>query len=68
MDMLQRRAEHLAQVERRRVIARIARELSARLNHVDLRFTDGSVELRGRGLFKRWLLDSSLRFTGSLIG
>lgn len=61
MPNLMRKAEQLAASERRRAMRRVAEMLAARLPG-NVEITDSGVEVRGRGLNRRWLEDPAARF------
>lgn len=63
MENLMRKAERLAATERRRSMRHVAERLAARFTGL-VEVTDDGVEVRGRGLNRRWLVDRDARFLG----
>lgn len=62
MTNLVRRAEDLARARQRRQIAGLADHLKTVLRGAAIEVEEARVLVTGRGLFKRWLIDPSLRF------
>jgi hypothetical protein len=61
MEELARRGEQLARDRQQRRLAAIAGQLRAMLGSAAVE-RGAQVEVRGRGLIRRWLLDPRLRF------
>lgn len=66
MRELQRRADQLAQAQRRRAIRRIADDLSGKVRGAVVEAAPNEVVLRGKGLLARWLVDPGLRFIADM--
>ena len=64
MKALERRAEQVAAARQRAAIERIAEAMKP-LGRLDVE--QNRVRVSGRGLVRRWLADSSLRFIADLL-
>lgn len=62
MKALLARAELLARTQQRRVLERIAREVSERLPYAEVRVDGAQVSVSAKAIVRRWLLDPALRF------
>jgi hypothetical protein len=62
MAALLRRVEELARATQRAKVVAVAERLKTLLGEAAVEVEEARVLVRGRGIIKRWLIDSSLRF------
>jgi len=65
MNELLKRGEAIASARRRQMVQAVAEKLRAMFGAGAVEVEDTRVLLSGRGLVRRWLIDSGLRFLGS---
>ena len=62
MEKLAARGEQLARSARERQLLAVAQRLRSSFRDGAVEVAEGSVTVGGKGIVKRWLIDSSLRF------